>query len=66
MKLYQVFVNELLLSLRGSQHGITVGDFDLTCPTFADDIAIIALYKSSLNHLLSLAYHYSKKLEISI
>ena len=60
MKLYQVFVNELLLSLRGSQHGITVGDIDLTCPTFADDIAIIALYKSSLNHLLYIAYDYIK------
>ena len=61
MKLFQAFVNGILLNLRGSQQGITTGDIDLTCPTFADDIAMIALYKSSLNHLLSLAYDYSKK-----
>ena len=41
--------------------GITVGDIDPNCTTFADDIAIIALYKSSLNHLLSLAYDFSKR-----
>ena len=46
VKLYQIFMNELILTLRGSRHRITVGYIDLTCSTFADDIDMLALYRS--------------------
>lgn len=36
-------------------------DIDITCPAYADDIAICALHKSSLNLLLKIAYDYSKE-----
>jgi hypothetical protein len=61
MWLYQVFINELLVELRASPYGISIGDIDLTCPTYADDIAVLALHKHSLNKLLSIAYEYSRK-----
>ena len=65
MRLYKVFLNDLLKQLRSNNHGVTIGNIDVTCPTSADDIAIMALYKVSLNALLNVAYQYSCKWRFS-
>ena len=61
MRLYQVYVNELLQMLKSNTHGLMVDDINVTCPSFADDIATGALYKSGLNSHLTLAHDYSVK-----
>ena len=44
IRLYQVYVNELLQRLKSNTHGLMIDDIKVTCPSFADDIAIQALY----------------------
>ena len=61
MRLYQVYVNELLQRLKNNTHGLMIDDIKVTCPSFADDIAIGALYKGGLNIHLALAHDYSVK-----
>ena len=61
MPLYQVFTNELLCKLKATQYGAKVSDVNVTSPTHAYDMAIIALYKTGLNVLLKIAYEYSVK-----
>ena len=60
MRLYQVYVNELLQRLKSNTHGLMIDDIKVTCPSFADDIATGALYKGGLNSHLALAHDYSK------
>ena len=61
MYLYTVFINDLLRQLKLSGHGISIGHTITTCPTHADDVAILALFKTGLNALLKIAYEYSTK-----
>ena len=61
MHLYILFINDLLISLKKSGHGISINGHITTVPTHADDLALLALFKSSLNVLLSMAYNYSLK-----
>ena len=59
MYLYLIYINDLIVSLRQSGHGISVGRTITTSPAHADDITLMALFKSSLNILLNVAYQYS-------
>ena len=61
MSLYVIYINDLLCLLRASGHGVVIDGQDLTCPAHADDVAILALYKTSLNYLLDIAESYSCK-----
>ena len=61
MILYEFFVNDLLIELRSSRHGIRIFDIDATCPSFADDISTLALHKPSMNALLKISHDHSKK-----
>ena len=61
MRLYQVFVNDLLVQLRKHRFGVYIHDIKMTCPAYADDITIMSLYKPGLIELLKVAYDYSKK-----
>ena len=45
MKLYQIFINDLILELKACQYGVTLCSINVTAPTFADDIATIAFHK---------------------
>ena len=56
MRLYQVYVNELLQRLKSNTHGLMIDDIKVTCPSFADDIATGALYKCGLNSHLAIAH----------
>ena len=61
MALYTIYINELLIELKSNENGLSIGNYKLTCPTHADDLAILSLNKKVLNILLSLAYKYSIK-----
>jgi hypothetical protein len=60
MRLYQVFNNDLVTKL--STMHVSVGILDLRSgvPTFADDIALIALFKVCMNILLGTAFSHSR------
>ena len=60
MKLYQVNINALLVELQQSGHGMQLGPIDVSCPTSADDIAMLSIHKKGLNSMLKIAYQYSK------
>ena len=60
MKLYQVNINDLLVQLKQSNHGLQLGPIDLSCPTSADDIAMLSIRKQGLNAMLKIAFLYSK------
>ena len=60
MKLYQVNINELLVQLQKSGNGMQLGPIDVSCPTSADDIAMLSIHKKGLNSMLQIAYQYSK------
>ena len=59
MPLYQVYINEMIIELRKSIYGIQINSIDVTSPAHADDIAVMALYKVALNHLLNIVYQHS-------
>ena len=61
MFLYTVYINDLLETLMNNDNGLSVHNIKLTSPAHADDIALLALYKKSLNILLDIAYKYSLK-----
>jgi hypothetical protein len=59
MKLYQVFINDMLSELRSCIYGVWLNDVDATCPSFADDTTVCALHKMGLNTLLEITYNHS-------
>ena len=61
MRLYQIFINELLITLRSYSFGVDLYGIATKCPTYADDIALCALQKYGLNKLINIANDYSKK-----
>ena len=61
MYLYTIFVNDLLRLIKNSGHGISVLNHITTSPIHADDLALQAMYKPSLNISLSIVYDYSVK-----
>lgn len=59
MPLYQVSNNDLILELRACGPGVKFENIVTTSPAHADDIAIIAPFKTSMNVLLRIAYNHS-------
>ena len=60
MKLYQVLINHLLVKLKECGYGLQLGPIDVSCPTSADDIAMLSLHKQGLNAMMKIAFEYSK------
>ena len=44
--MYKVYINSLLNELRGHYYAISINQLSLPSPSFADDIALLALYRS--------------------
>ena len=61
MWLYQMYVNDLLETMRESKLGAHIDDINITCPAFADDVVIIATSSSKLQCLLDMAHAHSSK-----
>ena len=59
MLLFTFFNTDLLDEL--SSEGVTIGGMKLGCPSYADDIAIVSIYKRSLQRLLDVAYEHSRR-----
>ena len=57
--MYKVYINKLLNDLCAPGTGILLLNYNLSAPTFADDMPLSALYRSCLNALISIAYQYS-------
>ena len=55
----KVYINKLLKDLCTPGIGILLLNYNLSAPTFADDMTLSALYTSCLNALISIAYEYS-------
>ena len=61
MYLYTMFINDLIVQIELCNEGICIGSIDVTSPCHADDMAVMALYKRSLNNLLCIVHAYSLK-----
>ena len=59
--LYQIFINDLVITLKTNEYGIMIGKTNVTCPAYTDDLAMMALYKPGWNELLQIAYDHSVK-----
>ena len=59
--LYELYINDLIVILRESGFGAKIANINVTCPTYADDMAIIATSPGKLQHLIDLAYVFSEK-----
>lgn len=60
MPLYCVYNNDLLKELKASPYGVKLCTINCTCPTFVDDLTILAWSKHALNICLSIASRYSR------
>ena len=52
MRLYQIYDNDLLESLRNNQESLGIFDIKSGNPAFADDIAVAALFVKTMNNML--------------
>ena len=58
---FSLVFNDLINELCTSGDGVKIGGINVACPTFADDMSIVALYKTTLQQQLDRAYNYSVK-----
>ncbi len=61
MRLYILFINDLLCEMRMASKGCHMYDTNCTCPSYADDITIISPFKKRVSELVNCAYQYSCK-----
>ena len=57
--LYKSFINDLLVHLEKSGLGYAIGTINISSPTDADDVLLIALQPANLQGLLNIAYEFS-------
>ena len=60
--LYQVFINRLLLIISKVPFSLATENVPVGCPTFADDLTLLALFPGFLQHLMSIVFDFSIKL----
>ena len=58
---YKVYINSLLNELTNHCYAISINQLSLHSPSFADDIALLALYPTFLTSLMGMCYEYSTK-----
>ena len=59
--LYKIFVNDLISELNNSEIGASLFDLNVSCVAYADDIALIATYHTSMQKLLHMAFQHSQR-----
>ena len=57
--LYSIFVNDLLLHLSSSGHGVSINGIFCGSPMFADDLALVSESDSDLQSMLNIVTHYA-------
>jgi hypothetical protein len=60
MRLYQTFNNDLLDLLGQSRASVGIAELNTGTPAFADDVAMVALFKLCMNILLRIAFGHSR------
>ena len=61
MFLYEIACNQLLNELNSSIYGASIYNCKLACPSFADDITLLAVSEEAIQQLVNIAYKFSKK-----
>ena len=59
--MYKVYINSLLNELMSHCYTISINRLSLSSPSFADEIALLALYLTFLTSLMGMCYKYSTK-----
>ena len=59
--LYKVFFSRLLLIISNDPFSLSIKNIPVGCPTFADDLTLLALFPSFLQHLMSIVCDFSIK-----
>ena len=59
--MYKVYINSLLNELTNHCYAISINQLSFPSPSFADDIALLALYPTFLTSLMGMCYEYSTK-----
>ena len=59
--LYEMYINDLLCSLQTCNMGAKIENIHISCPTYADDMALIATTHGKMQYLIDVACLYSKK-----
>ena len=65
MKIYQIYVNDLIRDLCNCAYSFSIGKINITAPTFADDLSMLAYHTMGMNQLLGRANQYSVKWQFS-
>ena len=58
---FNIFINDLLMLLQNSQHGIHIGDEKLNNVTYADDITLISATVTGLQSLVDICSDYADR-----
>ena len=59
--MYKVYINGLLTERNNHSFAIVINVFTFSCPSFADDSSLLALYPSFLQTFMDDCYEYSLK-----
>ena len=59
--LYKVFINRLLFIISNDPFLLLIENIPVGCQTFADDLTLLALFPSFLQHLMSIVFDFSIK-----
>ena len=57
--LYKFFINRLLFMISNEPFSLSIESIPMGCPTFADDLTLLALFPSFLQHLMSIVFDFS-------
>ena len=58
--MYKVYINQLIKEISECKFSLTINDLQLGCPTFADDMTLLAVFLSFLKNLMEKAFLHSK------
>ena len=59
--LFLLYFDDLLIMLQESKFAMTMYGINVTCPTYADDIAIVSNSRKGLQEMVNIAYNYSRR-----
>ena len=57
---YKVYINQLIKEISECRFSLTINDLQLGCPTFADNMTLLAVFPSFLKNLMEKAFLHSK------
>ena len=61
MEMFKIQNNDLLSELKSNKLGCSINNIPVNSPSYADDIALVALHKPILQRMLNIAYRFSQR-----